>query len=86
MPLLHAEDLALQEQSVRMYKELYEEAAEHMPAAKMMFSRFVKISDVHYNSVVAFGRFPERNPYLKRKTTLEEEVYLQNTLVMIDEY
>jgi uncharacterized protein (DUF924 family) len=33
-----------------------------------------------------FGRFPERNRYLGRKATEEEEIYLKNTQVMKDDY
>jgi uncharacterized protein (DUF924 family) len=86
LPILHAEDLPLQQMSVKLYKELLEEVTQNMPTVQMMFTRFVKISEVHYNSVLAFGRFPERNGYLNRRTTFEEEVYLKNTQVMRDEY
>jgi len=83
MPLIHAEDLQLQQMSVNMYQQLYDDANS---SVKLMFDRFHKISKVHYNSVVLFGRFPERNEYLKRRSTPEEIVYIRNTQVMHNEY
>lgn len=86
LPLVHAESLELQSLSKKMYSELLEEVSNQQPVIKMMFQRFEKISEVHYNSVLVFGRFPERNQYLNRKTTFEEQIYLDNTQVMRDEY
>lgn len=86
MPLLHAEDESLQHQSVAMYKELLAETSNSSPQIRQIFERFQKISLVHYNSVILFGRFPERNAILRRKTTEEEKIYLKNTQVMRDEY
>lgn len=86
LPLLHSENLELQILSKKMYNALLEEVEENQPVIKMMFQRFFKISEVHYNSVLVFGRFPERNGYLNRKTSFEEQVYLDNTQVMRDEY
>eukprot|EP01111_Echinosteliopsis_oligospora_P012388 TRINITY_DN4228_c0_g1_i1.p1 TRINITY_DN4228_c0_g1~~TRINITY_DN4228_c0_g1_i1.p1 ORF type:complete len:222 (-),score=42.56 TRINITY_DN4228_c0_g1_i1:139-804(-) len=73
MPLVHAEDIEMQTISKQMYSQLLDEVITHQPAIKMMFQRFVKISEVHYNSVLLFGRFPERNRYLCRRTTPEEK-------------
>ena len=86
MPLVHAEDLELQKLCVDMYQKLYEEVEHTQSEVKMMFERFCRISKVHYNSVLVFGRFPERNVYLKRKNTYEEDIYMQNTMVMREEY
>ena len=37
---------------------------------------FDTIAIRHYNSVVNFGRFPERNIYLNRTSTSEEKAFL----------
>lgn len=42
MPLVHAEDLPLQQQCVDMYKELYDEVASMHPEAKLIYERFCR--------------------------------------------
>jgi len=86
MPLVHAEDLVLQQKSVDMYQDLYQEICDRNPGVKLIFDRFQRISKVHYSSVLTFGRFPERNEGLARVPTFEEQIYLKNTLVMKEEY
>lgn len=65
MPLMHAEDAALQEQSTAQFERLVEDAA--------------KIRDFahgHRAVVERFGRFPMRNAALGRATTAAEQGYL----------
>jgi uncharacterized protein (DUF924 family) len=64
LPLMHAEDLGLQQLSVEKYEALgLEENA--------AFAR------AHRDAIVQFGRFPGRNAALGRDTTPEEQVWLE---------
>jgi uncharacterized protein (DUF924 family) len=66
MPLMHAEDAALQDQSVRTFEALgIEENAAYARDHRDVFQRF--------------GRFPGRNAALGRETTPEEQAYLAET-------
>ena len=63
MPLMHAEDVALQDLSVARFTEL------GIPN-NLTFARD------HRDVIVRFGRFPSRNAALGRLSTPEEEAYL----------
>ena len=66
MPLMHAEDAALQDLSVRTYEDLgIEENAAFARDHRAVFQRF--------------GRFPGRNAALGRQTTPDEQAYLTET-------
>lgn len=63
LPFMHAEDLAAQERSVRLYEELGD--AEQL-----------RYAIIHRDIIARFGRFPHRNPILGRETTDEEARFL----------
>lgn len=63
MPLMHAEDVAVQEESVARFTQLGE-------AENLAFARD------HKAVIDRFGRFPSRNAALGRISTPEEEAYL----------
>ncbi|MGH1349881.1 MAG: DUF924 family protein [Methyloligellaceae bacterium] len=63
MPLQHSEDLAHQEQSVRLYEKL---------GSKPSFES----AKLHRDIIKKFGRFPHRNNILNRTTTQEEQEFL----------
>jgi uncharacterized protein (DUF924 family) len=64
LPFMHAEDVAMQERSLRLNEALSDEEV-------MTFAR-------HHHGVVArFGRFPHRNAILGRETTPEEAAFLE---------
>lgn len=66
MPLMHAEDAALQDLSVRTYEDLgIEENAAFARDHRAVFRQF--------------GRFPGRNAALGRQTTPDEQAYLTET-------
>ena len=74
MPLMHAEDLALQEEGVRRFTDLEAQApAELKPtlASHLSFAR------QHRDIIGRFGRFPHRNAVLGRASTAGEQEYLQ---------
>jgi len=79
MPLVHSENFDDQELSWKIYNELKDQNTRND-----IFDRFKTASSVHRNSVILFGRFPERNKILGRPSTEREKVYLENTLVIKD--
>ncbi len=73
-PLLHAEDLSLQQQSVFVYKSLLDLA---LPETRGVYESFLEFSAHHYEVIKRYGRFPQRNRWLGRESTTEEVIYLK---------
>jgi len=74
LPLEHAEDRALQEESMSAYRRLAAEApAEH----RDLFEGVLRFAGSHREVVERFGRFPHRNTVLGRRSTPEELAYLR---------
>ena len=71
LPLEHCEDLAVQEQSVRLFTEL----AASTGGAGM--SDFLRYAVAHRDVIARFGRFPHRNAVLGRTSTPEELAYME---------
>ena len=72
MPCMHAEDLQLQNQGVELFTALSKipgDAQDHLEGT-------LKYAIEHRDLLVKFGRFPHRNPILKRTATADEEAYL----------
>jgi uncharacterized protein (DUF924 family) len=65
MPLMHAEDLALQEKGVRLFTKLEAEGGEDNRWARD-----------HREIIERFGRFQHRNACLGRETTTGEQAFL----------
>ncbi|OOZ34500.1 DUF924 family protein [Solemya velesiana gill symbiont] len=65
MPLMHSEDLEMQDLSVKLYRE-------HGLDSNLKFAEH------HRDLIKRFGRFPHRNRILGRTSTIEEERYLQS--------
>ena len=63
LPFEHAEELAQQERSVRLFATLDDEES-------------LKYAREHRDVVARYGRFPHRNRMLGRVSTAEEEAYL----------
>src|SRR3990167_415207 len=72
-PLLHAEDLALQQQSIFMYRSIVDLSLQE---TRGVFESFLEFAEHHYEVIRRFGRFPQRNEWLKRQSTAEELIYL----------
>ena len=73
LPLQHAEDLAVQERSVRVserYDAECESAFGSLEGGQAAYAR------EHRDIVARFGRFPHRNKALGRQSTPEEVAYL----------
>lgn len=75
MPLEHAENLAVQERSVRCFHALADEVSEELADR---FRYFASFADRHRDVIARFGRFPHRNAVLGRASTVEEAEYLAN--------
>lgn len=69
MPFEHAEDMAMQDQSVALFTRL----AHAHPALEDMLNYARR----HREVIARFGRFPHRNALLVRTSTPEEETFLQ---------
>lgn len=72
MPLEHAEDLALQQQCVRLFEALAAEPGPHREA----LAGALDYARRHRDVVARFGRFPHRNAILGRTSTPEEAAFL----------
>lgn len=73
MPLLHAEDLALQERSVATLERIVGDAAEFQ---KSMLGMAVEQGHKYRDLIARFGRFPHRNAVLGRASTPAEQEFL----------
>ncbi|ETO21846.1 hypothetical protein RFI_15357 [Reticulomyxa filosa] len=86
MPLIHSENLSNQLQSVQIYSEMYHNAiALHRDHPDKSYDTFLltillrmkKIALLHKDHISHFGRFPERNAILDRKSTPNEIAFLE---------
>lgn len=68
LPFEHSEDLATQNQSLELFKQLGRDEPEHADLATW--------AERHHAIVARFGRFPHRNAILGRPSTPEEEAFL----------
>lgn len=75
-PLLHAEDLHHQEQSIILYENL---AAMALPETHTIYESFLRFAAHHHDVIKRFGRFPQRNKVLGRMNTEAESHYLNET-------
>lgn len=75
MPLMHAEDLALQTECVARFTQLLQDAPE---ALKERLQSNLEFARKHEEIIARFGRFPYRSASLGRATTAEEELFLAN--------
>jgi uncharacterized protein (DUF924 family) len=75
MPLMHAEDLALQETCVACFAQLVDSAP---PALRDTLEGNLRFARQHRDIVARFGRFPYRNAALGRTNTTDEVLFLQD--------
>lgn len=76
MPLVHSEDEANQEKSIRLYQDL---VTLSMTETTQIYQLFLAYAYAHFKVIKEFGRFPQRNKYLGRDSTKEEMAFLKNT-------
>ena len=70
MPLMHAEDLEIQELALTCFDALRTEAPER-------FEGTMNYAQAHYDIIKQFGRYPHRNDILGRTSTQEEVAFLE---------
>ncbi len=75
MPLMHAEDMALQERCVERFTDLH---AKSPPELREKLAGNLRFAREHRDTVLRFGRFPHRNAVLGRESTAEEQAFLKN--------
>lgn len=75
MPFMHSEDVADQDRCVSLYRALVEESDD--PELRDKAAGHLKFAGLHRDIVARFGRFPHRNAILRRETTEEEALFLQ---------
>jgi uncharacterized protein (DUF924 family) len=74
LPLEHAEDIELQQRSVRLFEAL---AVRAPFALRARFEQFEDYAQRHREVIRRFGRFPHRNALLGRQSSPEEIAYLE---------
>jgi len=77
MPLMHAEDVRLQERSVQRFQSLVEDAKTKCPQNVSYYKNSLSYAQRHFDIVKRFGRFPHRNAVLNRESTREELEFLK---------
>ena len=75
MPLVHAEDVKLQEKSIKLFQEL---VSLSMPETTQVYQLFLAYAYAHFRVIKEFGRFPQRNVALGRDSTAAELTFLKN--------
>lgn len=75
MPLVHAEDLALQAEGVLRFRRLLDTCP---PELQNTLARNLEFAQLHHDIVAKFGRFPHRNAALGRTSTPAEKDFLKD--------
>jgi uncharacterized protein (DUF924 family) len=75
MPLMHAEDLALQERCVACFTALHDNSP---PELLQTLAGNLHFAIEHRDTVQRFGRFPHRNAALGRESSAEEKAFLKH--------
>ncbi len=76
MPLMHAEELAAQDECVALFERL---VAEHEGQLKERFQHNLSFAHKHRDLIVEFGRYPYRNATLGRESTAAEVTHLASS-------
>jgi uncharacterized protein (DUF924 family) len=77
VPLMHAENLTLQQAMVARFESLVALAAEKSPQNKAFFEFSLDYAYRHRQVIETFGRFPHRNAILGRTSTPAELEFLK---------
>tara|TARA_R110002049_G_scaffold225521_1_gene397417 strand:- start:41754 stop:42371 length:618 start_codon:yes stop_codon:yes gene_type:complete len=73
MPLMHAENIDIQNLSVEMFSRLRDEVPHE---SKALYEKSLSFAQSHHYVISKFGRFPELNEILNRKSSAEEQEFL----------
>jgi uncharacterized protein (DUF924 family) len=80
LPMMHSEDLKIQNQSIQQYRQLAETAKSQIPLNQDYYFGTLEYALKHHSVIQRFGRFPHRNAILGRKSSLDEQAYLEGPL------
>src|SRR3990167_115165 len=69
MPLVHAEDAIIQEQSIKLFQDL---VSLSLQETTQVYQLFLAYAYAHFRVIKEFGRFPQRNKVLDRKSSTAE--------------
>jgi len=75
IPLMHSEDIDMQEKSLKYFSGLVKEYKESESVADVVSNSY-KFAVKHYDIIKRFGRYPHRNEILGRESTPEEIEFL----------
>lgn len=75
MPLVHAEDVRTQEQSIQLFQNL---VTLSMTETTQVYQLFLAYAYAHFRVIKEFGRFPQRNSILGRESTDAEKTFLKS--------
>ena len=73
MPLMHAEDIAIQELAINMFTKLRDDVPANL---EQLYSKSLSFAQSHHYVISKFGRFPELNEILGRDSTRQEKHFL----------
>lgn len=76
MPLMHSEELDDQKLCLALMQQAVQEARTHSPQYLNAMDITFQLAQKHYDVILNFGRFPQRNAILGRENTQEEMVFL----------
>ena len=77
MPLMHAEDLRVQELALKYFGRLVAESKEKSPKNTAYYEYSFSFARQHHEIIKEFGRFPHRNNILGRVSTPQESEFLK---------
>lgn len=78
MPLMHAENLEIQANSVEMYEKLVREAERYEDQNVPFLKYVLEYARKHHDVIARFRRFPQRNAALDRRSTSEERDFMDD--------
>ena len=76
MPLVHAEDSEIQEESIQLFQSL---VSLSMTETTQVYQLFLAYAYAHFRVIKEFGRFPQRNNILGRESTEAEVAFLKSS-------
>ncbi len=77
MPLMHCEALDIQKISLQCFEQLLSEAKQKHPQNAAYYEYNFHYAQKHYAVIEKFGRFPHRNIFFNRVSSLEELEFLR---------
>lgn len=76
LPLEHSESLEQQQQSLRLFERLRDEAP---TSQQTLLQSYLDFARRHHDVIERFGRFPHRNAILGRESTADERAFLEQS-------